>query len=162
MPPIRAQGERLLGKQPSKTCRFHIRSGQVDVEYEGSESFAVERLLPAIERLSQAQLGMATRSPSDSASGSSPQDTAMVPEGPHPTTREIAEKLRAEDWDSVALAACGHLTLARQLPSYSQDQILEQMRLGPDCSTSEMQHALDRILKGMMLGAALFGGAQPG
>lgn len=150
MPKTRSQREPASGKQETKSCRFRIHSNQVDVEYEGSETFAVERLLPAIERLTKAQLGVKTGSSPDRSVDASSAEAKPVQEGPHPTTREIGDKIGAEDWDDLALSACGHLTLARQLASYSQEQILEQMRLGPDCSESEMNRALSRILKDMV------------
>lgn len=150
MPTTRRQGERASGKKELRSCKFRIHSNHVEVEYEGSETFAVERLLPAIERLSKAKLDVNTSSSPDSSAGASSMEAPPVQEIPHPTTREIGDKIGAEDWDDLALAACGHLTLARQLASYSQDQMLEQMRLGPDCSKSEMNRALSRILKDMV------------
>ncbi len=150
MPTDRSQGERASGKKEMKSCRFRIHSNQVEVEYEGSETFAVERLLPAIERLSKAQPGMHASGSPDSSAGASSMEPPPVQEGPHPTTREIAEKIEVEDWSFLVLAACYHLSVVRNLGSYSKEQILEQMLLGPDCSRSEMERALYRILKDMV------------
>ncbi len=127
MPTTRSQGEHAPGKKELRSCRFRIHSNQVEVEYEGSESFAVERLLPAIERLSKTQLGANTSSIPDSSGGASSAEATPVQEGPHPTTREIAEKIEVEDWTFLVLAACYHLSVVRNLGSYSKEQILEQM-----------------------------------
>ncbi len=147
MPTTRSQGERASRKRELRSCKFRIHSNQVEVEYEGSETFAVERLLPAIERLTTAKLGVNTGSSPDSSAGASSVEAPPVQEGPHPTTREIAEKIEVEDWSFLVLAACYHLSVVRNLGSYSKEQILEQMLLGPDCSRHEMDHALHRILK---------------
>ena len=115
--------------------------------HEGNEAFAVERLLPVIELMSKTHLYIPS-----SGSGNAPAEPSSLAvtsalDGPHRTICEIAEKFEVEDWTLLVLVACYHLSIVRQLGSYSQEQILEKMLLEPNCSRHEMDRALRRILK---------------
>ncbi len=142
-----------MGKQKNsvtrdpRICRFRFRSEQFEVEYEGAESFALEHALPTLESLINAQFRKDSEGGARIVGAASPDRATSVSEGPHPTTREIATKLGLDDSHSLVLAACGHLTIARHQAAYSREEILEQMRLVPDCVEFAMVHVLDKTLR---------------
>lgn len=108
-------------------CKLRLRAGQVEVEFEGEESFA-KKELPELFRM-LAELRLASEPDGEGADGK--QDGGKRKRtvgGRHASTSTIAGKLGHKSGANLVVAACAHLTLVKGDDSFDRKAILAEMK----------------------------------
>ena len=136
-----------------QTIKLKLKTANVEIEYEGSESFLRSELLTLVAKVADVNL---TVSP---IGASSPHE-----DNPHPnatpdntptinlSVMSIASKLKVTNGPELALAACAHLTFVNKRDTFSRKEILKSMQaaasLYKQSYGSNLSQMLDRLIRG--------------
>lgn len=109
------------------TSKIRIKLGEIEIEYEGDESFLTKELPQLLAVVSELHVksGATDSSGSGSKSGSNGAGDADVPEL---TTGSIAAKLSAKSGTDLILAASAHLTFVAKKQKFSRQDITKEMK----------------------------------
>ena len=108
---------------PSK---IRIKVGEVEIEYEGEEQFLKQELtglLTAVANLHNA-VGATHKKVPQAASTQSDTTNSVL----KLTTTIIAHKLSVKTGPDLLIAAAAHLTLVKQQPTFSRQQLHDEMK----------------------------------
>lgn len=109
------------------TSKIRIRLGEIEIEYEGDESFLTKELPQLLAVVSELHLksGATDSSGSESESGTNGAGDSDVLEL---TTGSIAAKLSAKSGTDLILAAAAHLTFVAKKQKFSRQEITNEMK----------------------------------
>ena len=109
------------------TSKIRIRLGEIEIEYEGDESFLTKELPQLLAVISELHVksGATNSSGSGSESGTNGAGNAEIPEL---TTGSIAAKLSAKSGTDLILAASAHLTFVAKKQKFSRQEIINEMK----------------------------------
>jgi len=109
---------------PSK---IRIKVGEVEIEYEGEEQFLKQELTGLLTAV--AQLHNAVGAPHKKApqAVTTQSDTATA-SNIKLTTSTIAHKLNVKTGPELLIAAAAHLTFSKQQPTFSRQQLHDEMK----------------------------------
>ena len=110
----------------NQTVKLRFKTGSLEVEYEGSESFLQTRLFELLQSVSELH-------EADSTSESLPPSTDIVaPSGTaakiNLSTNSIAAKLGCSSGPELATAAFAYLTFVKQKETFERKEILGAMK----------------------------------
>lgn len=103
--------------------KIRIRVGEVEVEYEGSESFLKGELLNILKKVSELHEGNGGRaSPGPAKHGAGDTAAARL------STASIASKLACRGGQDLVLAAGAHLTFSQNAETFTRQQVLAEIK----------------------------------
>jgi hypothetical protein len=107
--------------------KIRIKLGQIEVEFEGSEAFLKSELPELIRNVAElyqtADIPEAAQE--DSAEASAGGAAIQL------STASIATKLGSKSGGDLAVAAAAHLTLVKNKPVFSRQELLNEMQTAP-------------------------------
>ena len=109
--------------------KFRVSFGQLELEYEGSESFLKNDLADLLDKMrsSLEDFGETLGPDSSSGMGQDPSSTDGSRQVDF-STETIASRINAESGPDLAVAAAAHLTLVRKQDTFTRAEILAQMQ----------------------------------
>jgi hypothetical protein len=109
-------------------CKISVKVRNIEIEYEGTETYLKEDLPNLIQLL--AELPVAEEPPAEH------EEEEVLPDKSDPsnqklqlTTNSIASRLDSKTGPDLALAACAHLHLVKAAETFHRKNILAEMRL---------------------------------
>jgi hypothetical protein len=122
--------------------KLKMKTGTIEIEFEGTEAFLTEQLAALIGRLApqinSAPIGL-PRSPTPAQS-----DRVEL------TTGSVAAKLSAKSGPDLILAACAHLTFVETRDVFSRDDITEKMKTATAYFKATFLNNLTKYLQGLV------------
>lgn len=132
--------------------KIHIRMGDVEVEYEGSEEFLrdeLPKLLSGVLELYRAE----TKSPLK-GKGTDTPDTRPKPSNNGysklGTTKTIAAKLAVKSGSDLAIAAAARLSLGLDKETFSRAELLSEMKAATSYYKSSYNNNLSKTIQSLV------------
>ena len=138
------------GKMEVQTkSKIKLKVGQVEVEFEGSESYLKEQLPSLVELL-------CSYAPEETHDFEVEEED-ILPESKDPakkkfelTTNTIAAKLNVNSGPELVLAACAHLSLVKGADTFHRKNILAEMKLASNYYKKTHGKNLSQSLKALI------------
>lgn len=129
--------------------KIKIRLGEIEVEYEGSESFLKKELPELIRTVSElyqtANIGAADEGGGDADKGGGASAGKI-----QLSTNSIATKLSVTSGPDLAVAAAAHLTLVKGTAVFSRQDLLKEMKTATSFYKGSYSNNLSTTLKGLL------------
>ena len=128
------------------TSKVKIKTGSIEVEFEGSEEYMKDELPSLVELLySLSPNDSSTEEESDTEGVEAPTDKSK--QKIQMTTNTIASKLSVKSGNDLVIAACAHLTFVKGADTFTRNNILAEMKLASNYYKANMRKNLSNILK---------------
>jgi hypothetical protein len=119
------------------TSKIKIRSGDFEVDFEGSEDFIKEDLMKLINGLSEVKI----QNQSDLV-----KKTIHHGNGINMTASSIAAKLNSKTGADLVISACAHLHFVKKMESMTRKEILQEMKDAKSYFKNTYNKNLSRLL----------------
>ena len=128
--------------------KVHLKTAQVEIEYEGNESFLQTEMLTFIKQIAEIHKNTP---PLSSPSGSKIEGIPTDDQGINLSVSSIASKLIVESGPDLILASCAYLSLVKKQETFTRKNILDSMKLATTyykkSYSSNLSSYLDRLIK---------------
>ena len=130
------------------TAKIRLKIGQLEVEYEGKESFLQDGLLNLTEKLVGSYAEHQSAFPIDSSSTDTQNGSVTNANREINMSMDtIASRLRVNTGTDLVIAACTYLTLVQKKDSFSRQQIHQQMKDAMSYYKESMASNLTKMLQ---------------
>jgi hypothetical protein len=114
------------------TSKIHIKVGNLEIDFEGSEDFIKQDLLKTFEQITDIFDMKDFQIPDTQETGKTGEKLGGKSQGKSDikgTTNSIAAKLGVKSGRDIVLAACAHLHFVKQSNTFDRTKILQSMKL---------------------------------
>lgn len=131
--------------------KIRIKTGQIEIDFEGSESFLKEDLLKFLKEISE--IAGSNRSGVDGSLTALANDpigqekTNQSENNISGTTNTIAAKLNVKKGPELIIAAAAHLSFVKKQSSFHRSDILKEMQSASNYYSKHYLNNLNRSLK---------------
>ncbi|MCY3973108.1 MAG: hypothetical protein OXF52_02750 [Candidatus Dadabacteria bacterium] len=125
--------------------KIRIKSGAVEIEFEGSEEY-FKKELPELVRLLFSSIPIASNE-NEEEEEKKPTPSASSKKLPQMTVNTIASRLRAEKGGDLVVATCACLHLVKKLKTLTRNEIIQEMKLATNHYKKSMSGNLTPYIK---------------
>ncbi|MCW9033742.1 MAG: hypothetical protein OQJ97_05935 [Rhodospirillales bacterium] len=139
--------------------KIKIKAGEIEIEYEGDESLTKDDLVDLISKVSDLHKAIpqspAPTPPTSNNIAAPNQEQGTVTSIPQMTTKVVASKLSVKTGTDLAFAAAAKLGYIDGKPTFTKQEILDQMKSVKAVFTQNMRKnltpSLNTLLKNNLL-----------
>ena len=132
-------------------CKIGIKIGNVEINYEGEESFFRDELPKMISSITVLMKDKDLCLPKPEATTSSPEkNTPGNGRKVDLSVANIAKKIGQKNGPDLVLAAAGYLTFVEGIESFTRGQLWAKMKTAPSLNHASFNNNLTKYINGLV------------